>query len=160
MLKGKSYRSIAEDTGISKIQAQRIVKHSNDSGEVEPSPRRGRPQALNDRDIRHLVRLSDSHPRTTLAEITNEAGIKNLKPRIVGKYLRQTNRHVFLARRKPWLRMENRNIRKRWCRERRKWDSEDFREHVYTDEIKLQVRAGIDWRKKRDDIRTRVCLRK
>jgi uncharacterized protein YerC len=37
---GKSYRSIAEDTGISKTQAQRIIKHWSDTGEVEPSPRR------------------------------------------------------------------------------------------------------------------------
>jgi hypothetical protein len=78
----------------------------------------------------------------------NEAGIKNLKPRTVGKYLRQANRHVFPARWKPWLRMENRNIRKRWRRGRWKWGSEDFRKHVYTDEIKLQVGAGIDLRKK------------
>jgi transposase len=88
---GKSFRSIAKDTGISKTQAQRIIKHWSDTGEVEPSPRRGRPQTLNDRDIRHLIRLSDSHPRATLGEITNEAGIKNLKPQTVGKYLHQAN---------------------------------------------------------------------
>jgi transposase len=45
---GESYHSIAEDTSISKTQAQRIVKHLSDTGEVEPSPCRGRPQALND----------------------------------------------------------------------------------------------------------------
>jgi transposase len=73
MLKGKA---IAEDTGISKTQAQRIIKHWSDIGKVEPSSHRGRPQALIDRDIRHLVCLSDSHPRATLAEITNETGIK------------------------------------------------------------------------------------
>jgi hypothetical protein len=44
--------------------------------------------------------------------------------------------------------MENSNIGKRWCRERRKWDGEDFLEHVYRDEIKLQVGAGINWRRK------------
>jgi transposase len=49
---GESYRSIAEDTSISKTQAQRIIWHWNDTGEVEPSLRCGRPQALNDRDIR------------------------------------------------------------------------------------------------------------
>jgi hypothetical protein len=30
----------------------------------------------------------------------------------------------------------------------RKWDSEDFWKHVYTDEIKFEVGAGIDWRRK------------
>jgi hypothetical protein len=54
---------------------------------------------------------------------------------------------MFLARQKLWLRTENINI-KGWCRERRKWDSEDFRKHVYIDEIKLQIGAGIE---KRDD---------
>jgi transposase len=77
---GGSHRFIAEHTGISKTQAQKIIKHWSDTGELEPSQRHSRPQALNDRDIRHLVRLSDSHPRATLSEITNEVGIKNLEP--------------------------------------------------------------------------------
>jgi hypothetical protein len=54
----KSYRSIVEDTGIlinyllihnvwnlagiSKTQAQRMIKHRSDTSEVKPSPRRGR----------------------------------------------------------------------------------------------------------------------
>jgi hypothetical protein len=131
-----------KDTGISKTHAQRIIKYWSDISDVEPSSLRGKPQALSDRGIRHLVRLSDPHPRVTLAEITNEAGIQNLKPRTVGKYICHANRHGFIARRKPWLRMGNRNIRRRWCRERQKWDSEDIRKHVCTDKIKLQVLGG------------------
>jgi transposase len=77
---GESYRSIAADIGISKTQAQRIIKHWSDIGKVEPSPHCGRPQALNDRDIRHLVRLSDLYLRATLAKVMNEASIKNFNP--------------------------------------------------------------------------------
>jgi transposase len=64
---GKSYCSIEEDPGISKTQAQRIIKHWSNTGEVEPSPRRSRPKALTARGIRHVVRRSDSYPCATLA---------------------------------------------------------------------------------------------
>ena len=143
---GKSYRQIANETGISKDAAREIIKYCTTTGELNPPSRPGKPPVLSERDIRHLVRLSDSHPRATLAELAQEASL-DIKPRTVGKYLRQANRFVFLARRKPWLGRECRKRRKRWCRERRKWEKEAFQKLVYTDEVRIQVSSGTSWRR-------------
>jgi hypothetical protein len=42
---------------MSKTRAERIIKNYTDTSRVEPLPCRGRPQALNDRDIRNLLRM-------------------------------------------------------------------------------------------------------
>jgi len=109
---GKSYRQIANELGISKDGARKVINYWTDTGELNPPPRPGKKPALNERDRRYLVRLSDLHPRATIAEIAQEAGLK-VNPRTIGKYLRQDYRLVFLARRKPWLGREGRKRRKR-----------------------------------------------
>ena len=83
----------------------------------------------------------------TLAEITNEANVP-VKPRTTGNYLRAMNRWTFLARRKPYLNTKSRKQRKKWCRERRKWEKSNWRKHCYTDKVRIQVGAGTDWRRK------------
>ena len=72
---GKSYRQIANETGISKDAAREIIKYWTTTGELNPPSRPGKPPVLSERDIRHLVRLSDSHPRATLAELAQEASL-------------------------------------------------------------------------------------
>jgi transposase len=89
--RGESYRKIEDATGVSKSQAQAIVKYWRDHGEIKPPPCSGPVPRLSERDKRHLRRLSDAHPRMTLAEITNEARVP-VKPRTTENYLRAMNR--------------------------------------------------------------------
>jgi len=65
-----------------------------------------------------------------------------------GRHLRSLNRWVRLARRKPWLGAENRKRRRIWCRERKHWTRGQWRIGIYTDEVKVQVSAGVDDRRK------------
>ena len=132
--KGKGYRQIANEVGISKDGARKIVFYWTNTGELNPPPRLGRKPARNKRDRRPLVCLSDLHPRATITEIAQEAGL-NIKPRKIEKYLHQEHRLLFLARCKPWLGRESRKRRRRWCRERRNSKKQDFRQLVYRDDV-------------------------
>ena len=146
---GKSYHEIEWITGVSKSEAQSIVHHWVHDHTFKPSTptkKRGRPPKLSARDKRHLVRTSDSHPRATLAEIVNETRLP-IHPKTAGRYLRKENRYVRLALRKPWLNQVSRMRRQRWCRSRKSWKIE-WRSKIYTDEMRLQVGAGVGERRK------------
>jgi hypothetical protein len=68
MLKGKAIALLKKIQAFQKLRTEEFLSIGViTTGEVDPSPRRGRPKALNDRDIKHLVHLSDSYPHTTLA---------------------------------------------------------------------------------------------
>jgi len=144
---GMKYEDIAAELGMSLRNAKNIVKYWKTTGHLHPPPRPGRPKALDARDVRHLARVSDLHPRATLAEIVNEARVP-VRPRTAGKYLRDAGLWVRLALRKPFLNAKMRRRRKAWCRERRKWSKAEWRRVMFTDEMRIQVGAGTDWRRK------------
>jgi len=54
-VEGKSYRQIANETGISKDAAREIIKYWTTTGKLNPPSRPGKPPVLSERDIRHLV---------------------------------------------------------------------------------------------------------
>jgi transposase len=144
---GHNYAEIEAMTGIGHSTCQRVVDHWEKTRDNTRQPRHGTKPKLDDRDIRHLARLSNAHPRATLAEITNEVRVP-IKPRTVGKYLRAANLWVRLARRKPYLNVVNQKKRKTWCREKRKWEKRVWRNVIYTDEAKIQTGTGTDARRK------------
>ncbi|KAG0637858.1 hypothetical protein HOY80DRAFT_1002284 [Tuber brumale] len=100
---GISFKAISDELGwVSKDGACKICKKWNTgTGTQHNGKRPGRSQQLSERDRRYILRLSDSHPRMTQAEITAEAGL-NIQLCTTGKYLRKMNRFVRLAHHKPW----------------------------------------------------------
>jgi hypothetical protein len=62
MLKGKDIALLWKIQAFQKLRPKELLSIGVSYREVELSPCRGRHQALNDRDIRHLVCLSDLHP--------------------------------------------------------------------------------------------------
>jgi len=145
---GHFYEDIANllemsESGVRKVCKDRVTNHR-----IKPPPRSGPSLRLSDRSRRYLARLSEAHPRATLAEITAESRL-NIAPRTAGKYLRKANLWVRLARRKPWLDTNDRRRRKTWSRERRKWDKARWqRKIIYTDEVKVQVGCGVESRRR------------
>jgi transposase len=142
---GKSYREIQRETGISKSGAQKIVTMEKGLPN-HPLKKRGRPFKLTSYDKKRLVRSSDQHPCATLAELVNETQLP-IHPKTAGRYLQKENRFVRLALRKPWLSQRNRLARRWWCRQRRHWRKE-WCSKIYTDEMTLQVGAGVGERRK------------
>ncbi|RPB04824.1 hypothetical protein L873DRAFT_1786010 [Choiromyces venosus 120613-1] len=89
---GMNFKEISDELGwVSKDGAHKICKRWNSSTRTQCNAKRpGHPQLPSEHDRRHILRLSDNHPRMTLAEITTEAGL-NVYPHTIGKYLCEMN---------------------------------------------------------------------
>jgi hypothetical protein len=57
-----------------------------------------------------------------------------MKPRVLGRYLRNEGWYCRRARKKTWLAVTTMRKRYRWCRERKRWDLMQWRKVVYCDE--------------------------
>ena len=134
---GKPYAKIEKETGASTSTIARVLNTWDKENTTANRPRPGRPKKLSERDARRVVRYSDEHPRASLQDIT-ESSTVNVSAPTVGRTLREYNRYVRICRKKPWLSVKNKLIRRGWARKYRKFKKEWWRRHVYTDEVYLQ----------------------
>ena len=66
---GFSQRTIAAQVGVSKTTVHNIIRDYHIEKKLHHLPRPGMPPTRNKRGIRQLVRISDTNPYATLAEI-------------------------------------------------------------------------------------------
>ena len=119
---GKNYHQIARETGVSKSEAQRIVKRWETTKTINPPPHPGSKPKLDERARRRLHRINEQNPHAPLRDITADLNLK-VSERTVGETLRQMNFYVHVARKKPFLNHERKRERLCWARERRNWNN-------------------------------------
>jgi transposase len=130
---GKTYRQIARETGVSPAQAQRIYEQWNINRKIHNAQRTGRPRKVSARDLRQAKRVVGKMPFATLDKVAEESHAP-VKPRVLGRYLRNEGWYCRRARKKTWLNPTTRRKRYRWCLLRKKWDVMQWRKVVYCDE--------------------------
>jgi transposase len=130
---GKTYRQIARETGVSPAQAQRIYEQWNINRKIHNAQRTGRPRKLSARDLRQAKRVVGKMPFATLDKVAEECHAP-VKPRVLGRYLRNEGWYCRRARKKTWLDPTTRRKRYRWCLLRKKWDVMQWKKVVYCDE--------------------------
>lgn len=105
------------------------------------TPRSGHPKILSERDKRHLNRLADNDPESTISGITEASGVP-VSDRTVGNFLRSEGWYVHFARKKPWLKPDQKPRRRLWCAERGHSSKERCRKRIFTDESGVQIGKG------------------
>lgn len=130
---GKTYREIARETGMSHTQAKRIYEKWNKTRKIHNAQRTGRPRKVSARDLRQAKRVVGKMPSATLAKVAEESHAP-VKPRVLGRYLRDEGLYCRRARKKTWLEPITRKKRYRWCLQRKNWDLMQWRKVVYCDE--------------------------
>lgn len=93
---GKSYRSISEETNISKAEARTIVKRWESNRELRPRPGQRPKKGLSEEDRRRLVQIREELPGASVQEIWDAAGaagaVVGVGVRTVGRFLRGVER--------------------------------------------------------------------
>jgi transposase len=129
----KSMGQLALEYNISKTAVHKIIKKKAIFGTVVDRPRSGRPRISTVKDDRHLVRLAMRDLFQTAGNLRNqwnvESSVATVKLRLFGSGLRGC-----LSMRKPPLTQKHRRMRLEWCRARRNWTTEQWRDVVYVDE--------------------------
>lgn len=140
---GKSQRQIASDFGISRRSVQYILKKFKNYGSVADHPRSGRPRILSRRHERRVVLASKKDATMTARRLQTEAKV-NLLVSIdtVKRILRRHGLYGRIALKKPLLNKKQIKNRLQWCRQRLSWNSDMWRNVIFSDECKLDLRPN------------------
>jgi transposase len=141
-LSGKSIREIAVITGHPKSTVGNIVKRYEKEGHVNNQPREGRPQLMNERDKRRLVRVVVQNRHKSFSQIAaayNEEAVTPVSQWTVRGKMRSLGFHGRAAVRKPLVSEVNRRRRLKWCKERRYWTLEQWRSIIWSDESRFTL---------------------
>ncbi|KAG0634722.1 hypothetical protein HOY80DRAFT_1004914 [Tuber brumale] len=146
---GWSNRKITKLLHISVPTAYRIIERWHEENRVEDKGRSGWLKKLLERDKQQLLCMTIQEPDTALQEITASSGL-NVSERTVEDYLRKQRLYICVCHRKLHL-MKEVHYRQRLfaCQYQfplREW----WQQHVYTDEVYLQVgtlsrRSTMQW---------------
>lgn len=137
-LSGKPKKQICREVGIKKPNLNSILTKYKLTGDVEDSPRSGRPRCTTPREDRTIVRMSNNDRHLTAKAIALKHAPSFTKKRIsiktVKRRLAASNLNGRVARRKPLLRPENKTRRLEWAKEHADWTKEDWRKVIFSDE--------------------------
>ena len=110
-----TYRAIGANIGISRASVQRGLERFEETGGFQDRPRRGRPNKLNQRDVRmlkHLAKQDDN--RSSAREIMlkiNETLEKPICRRTAINYLQEHDFEFKVKIQKPFLNKQHRKAR-------------------------------------------------
>ena len=136
--RGVSQRKIARTQGVARRTVSRILTQWAQGRQLSSAPRSGRPPVLTERDIRRIIRLSDSDPGATLLEITQRSGLPVCKETIARK-LRKMGRYVRWARKKPMINAISRRKRLIWGRGQKSTTVRQWQRRIFTDEVQVEL---------------------
>jgi len=134
----KTYRKIAREVGLSKSEVARIWKGWKTESKLHAVHRSGRPPKLNICNVHYLRKLVDKDLSASLSEITMRLGLF-ITPWTARQYLWREGYWVRIARKKPYLEARKIKLRYTWCLLCRKWESEQWKSKVFTDECVVVI---------------------
>lgn len=150
----KSLREIAQIIGRTHSTVQKIIKKYNTTGNIENTPRTGRPKKLTYRDERSVLRMVREQPRTSApqiaAQVEKETG-KHVSSECIRRTLRKRGYNGRVPRKKPLVSTTNRVKREQFAKEHLKKNMVFWKRCMFTDESKFTIFTsdgrGKVWRK-------------
>ena len=139
---GLSYSQISAQEGHKRPTVQKICERAKQHPEnpLKLQPRSGRPPKLSKRRERALIRHTLANPRDNLQALAtpSKSGVQLHKDtvRIILKRNKVTRCR---ARKKPFLKPEQKAARLRWAKEHVKWTEEQWEKVVFTDESTFEL---------------------
>ena len=122
---------------------------------LDRKPRSGRPKALTNAEIDHLVLTVKSNFRTRrmcLVNIRREARLGHVSDSTVWKALRSRGIKAYREMFKFILKSENKVVRLKYCMDRKEWGIEEWKNYGFTDEMSIEVGGlfglNLVWRDK------------
>ena len=136
---GKKGVEIAAIIGVHVRTVQRVVKKFREDGTYKCKPCGGsHAKKLSDRDVRAIIRVSKTHRRSTLSEITNICSTQ-VSRSTIRRALHESGILSRIAVKKPFL--THRHISKRlaFAQKYGGWNTKELERVVWTDESTFKV---------------------
>ena len=137
----KSNREIARLIGVSKKYAQTTKQNFLHTGDSSKKTRPGRPLSTTRKDDSALFRAVRANPRISYKELTTEfntARNTSISQSTVRRILIKYKIGVYSALKKPLLHPYDKQRRLKWCRERRCWTIEQWK-NMWSDESNFEL---------------------
>src|SRR5271168_1832761 len=119
--------------GIRDTTVRYVNKRYKASGSLNSAQRSGRPQLLDDRDSRRLIRIVKKDREAILNHIHEKFGAEVSKWTVQRKLLKLDYKSR-IAVKKPLISKLNTRRRVIWCRSRRNWTKKQRKQIVWSDE--------------------------
>ena len=139
---GNSQRKIARDLSISRTTVQSIIKKFKNTGSVENIGLRGRKPRWTIRDTNLLLRLVKSKRKITFKKLCSEfnhSRTQKFSQTSIRSYLRRTGFRRRMLKKNILIRPANRKKRLNFCKEKRDWTIEDWKNVVFSDETMVVI---------------------
>ena len=103
--------------------------------------RSGRPRCTNEQEDKHIRVSSLRNRRLTSPQLAASFNItrKTVSMSTMQRRLRDAGLLGRVAKKKPYLRLTNKNKTLRWAKEHRHWTEEDWKKVLWTDKSKFEV---------------------
>ncbi len=146
-----SYPAICKQLNLKNPSTPRTIWNSfAANGTVLPKPKPGRPKILSKRDERFLLRKVQKDRFLSIQKLRTEFNSfspdKTVSHCTIRRLLARHNLIGRAAAKKLMLRGKTRQGRLRWCRQRRQFGADYWKQFVFTDECRFKIRSdGRVW---------------
>lgn len=138
---GHSIREISGKFRIPQSTVRDVLAKWENEGVTKPQPRPGRPSKFTERDRRCLRRVVKSNRQTSLdniaAQFRSTSGSDDISNRTIRRELFKMGFHGRAAAHKPKITKVNQRRRLEWCKTRRHWTAEQWKNIVSSDESRF-----------------------
>lgn len=136
---GKTGVDIAAIVGVHVRTVQRVVKKFREDGTYKCKPCGGsHAKKLSDRDVRAIIRVSKTHRRSTLSEITNICSTQ-VSRSTIRRALHESGIFSRIAVKKPFLTHRHMSQRLAFAQKYCGWTIKEWERVVWTDESTFEV---------------------
>ena len=138
---GATVREVSKTANVSLSTVKYTVSTASSRNHGVSKSRSDRPQALSDRDKRHLIRIARMRPKISYRELAETVGVECHRKTIYN-VLKDYGLTNWLAKKRPLLTPEVAAKRLAWCRERRDWTYDEWKLFIFSDECSVERGTG------------------
>lgn len=135
---GFSQREISAKTNIGRSTIQKIIKKHAKYNLIKDRPKSGRKKGYSDRELRSLIRLSQSHPFYTARDL--QCRWKSVSISTVKLLLRKNGLYGRISCKVPFLNKNQIKRRKQWATDYGSWSQKMWNNVIFSDESSIQLR--------------------
>ena len=129
----------ASGLGISTIK--KTIQKASIRNHGQSFPRSGRPNLLNIRDERHLIRIAQNNPRITYKNLNEQTGL-DCSTKTIYRTLKEYGLTNWLAKKRPSLSLDAAAKRMEWCLRHCEWGVEEWSKVIWADECSVEKGSG------------------
>jgi transposase len=135
-----SHHGIANIVRRNRSTISKIITRYKTHGTLSSAPRIGRPPKISARDKRRLLYVGIRNRFSTATQVLDQADLSGtITPSRANQLFKMEGLSAHRPRKKPFLSQIHRKRRLAWALLLRDWDVEQWRQHIFTDELTIET---------------------